>query len=359
MKTQLRLFELLRTVASVAISIVVVSVIILFVSEEPGRALNNFLLGPLSTFARFGNVLEMMIPLTFTGLAVCLMFKANQFNMISEGAFYMAAVTAALVSIYVPLPPVLLPAFALLVGAVVGGVLGAIPAVLKVKTESSVLVVSLMLNYMLALLGRYIATNVMRDPKSGSGSSYAFQKIAKMPVIIPGTRIHLGFVFMLVAVALVALLVYRSKLGYRIRMIGLNDRFAAYSGINVNNTIILSQVLGGALAGFGGTVEMLGMYNRFSWVGTPGYGWDAVIISILAGGNPLLVPVAAFFLSYIRIGADAMAMSSDVPAEIIAIVQAVMILLLVSQRFLASIRGRIVRKGTLQASALPKGGSGK
>ena len=82
----------------------------------------------------------------------------------------------------------------------------------------------------------------------------------------------------------------------------------------------------------------------------------AALIEGRPGGNPLLVPVAAFFLSYIRIGADAMAMSSDVPAEIIAIVQAVMILLLVSQRFLSSVRGRIVRKGTLQAGT-PEGGT--
>ena len=350
MNIQLKLFEVLRTLASIIISIAVVAVILAAVSAQPGAALSSFLIGPFSNFSRFGNVVEMMIPLTFTGLAVCVIFKANQFNLITEGSFYSAAVTAAAVAIYVPLPPVLLPMFAILAGMFTGGALAAVPAIIKVKTGSNILVVSLMLNYIAALLGRYVSTNVFRDPASGSGSSYRFQIIARMPNIVPGTRIHFGFIIMIVSVALVALLVYRTKLGYSIRMVGLNERFAAYSGIHVNRTIILSQIIGGVFAGIGGTVEMLGMYNRFSWVGTPGFGWDAIIISILANGNPLLIPVAAFFLSSIRIGADTMNMTSDVPAEMVAIVQAVMILLLVSKKFLSTIRSRIVHKAAIKSS---------
>jgi simple sugar transport system permease protein len=353
--TKLKLFEVLRIVTSIAIALMIVCGIVLIISKEPSIALRSFLLGPFSGISRFGNVIEMMIPLTFTGLAVCIMFRANQFNMIAEGAFYMAAVFAALTGIFAHLPPIVLPFCALLAGALVGGALGAVPAVLKIKTNSSVIVVSLMMNYILMLLGRYIATNVMRDPKSGSGSSFAFQKIAKMPVIISGTRIHLGFVFMILAVIFVTILIYRSKLGYSIRMIGLNDKFSLYSGINVNRTIILSQVFGGMLAGLGGSIEMLGLYNRFSWVGSPGYGWDAVIISILAKGNPLFIPLAAFFLSYIRIGADTMSMNSDVPAEIVAIAQAIIIMLLVAKLFLSSLREHIVRTETINTEASGEG----
>jgi simple sugar transport system permease protein len=352
---KLKLFEVFRIVVSIIIAQIILCGIVLIISKEPFAALNSYLLGPFSGISRFGNVIEMMIPLTFTGLAVCIMFKANQFNMIAEGAFYIAAVLAALIAIYARLPPVIFPFCALFAGALLGGALGAVPAVLKIKTNSSVIVISLMMNYILLLLGRYIAANIMRDPKSGSGSSFAFQRIAKLPVIIPGTRIHMGFVFMILAVIFVAILIYRSKPGYCIRMVGLNDQFSLYSGINVNRTIILSQILGGMMAGLGGSVEMLGLYNRFSWVGTPGYGWDAVIISILAKGNPLFIPLAAFFLSYIRTGADTMSMTSDVPAEIIAIAQAVIILLIVAKLFLSSLREHIVRTETLHTEASGKG----
>lgn len=348
MKNKLRLFEAFRLLLSVFLAFALVAVIIFFVSDEPLKALSALITGPIREFSRLGNVIEMAIPLTFTGLAVCVMFKANQFNMVTEGSFYIAAVVAAFVAIFVPLPAVVLPIVAILCGMLVGALLGSVPAVLKIKTNSSVIVVSLMLNYVVALLGRFLVSNVMRDPASGSGSSYAFQKIAKLPVLIPGTRIHFGIIIMIVVTVFVFLMIYNSKLGYGIRMTGLNSKFSQYAGISVNKTILLSQLIGGGIAGIGGSVEMLGMYSRFSWVGTPGYGWDAIIISILAKENPAFIPFSAFFLAYIRIGADIMAMTSDVPSEIVAIVQGVIILLLAAQQFLSKWKNKIVMENTLQ-----------
>ena len=348
MKNKLRLFEAFRLLLSVFLALALVAVIIFFVSDEPLVALSALITGPIREFSRLGNVIEMAIPLSFTGLAVCVMFKANQFNMVTEGAFYIAAVVAAYVAIFFPLPPVILPLVAIVCGMLAGGLLGSVPAILKIKTNSSVIVVSLMLNYVVALLGRFLISNVMRDPSSGSGSSYAFQKIAKLPVLIPGTRIHFGFILMILATVFVFTMVYRSKLGYGIRMTGLNGKFSQYAGIPVNRTILLSQIIGGGIAGIGGSVEMLGMYSRFSWVGTPGYGWDAIIISILAKENPAFIPFSAFFLAYIRIGADIMAMTSDVPSEIVAIVQGVIILLLAAKQFLSKWRNKILIENTLQ-----------
>lgn len=348
MKSKLRLFDMVRMLASVLIALIIVTVIVYMVSDEPLTAMSILLLGPIKEFSRFGNVIEMMIPLTFTGLAVCIMFKANQFNMISEGAFYIAAVVAGYISIFVDLPPFLLPIVCILAGSICGGALGAVPAVLKIKTNSSVIVVSLMLNYIMILLGNFIVSNVMRDPNSGSGSSYAFQKHAKLSVIIPGTRIHAGLILMIAVVVAVTILIYRSKLGYAIRITGANETFAGYSGLSVNRVIMKSQIIGGAIAGIGGAVELLGMYSRFSWQGSPGYGWDAIIIATLAAGNPIFVPFTALFLAYIRIGADMMAMKSDVPAEIVSIVQAVIILLLSATMFLSGLRNKMILKATLE-----------
>lgn len=80
---------------------------------------------------------------------------------------------------------------------------------------------------------------------------------------------------------------------------------------------------------------MSGMYRRFLWDVTPSYAWDGVIVALLAKNNPKYVPLAAFFLSYLRIGADMMSRRADVDNEIISIIQAVMILLIAAERFLA------------------------
>jgi simple sugar transport system permease protein len=105
------------------------------------------------------------------------------------------------------------------------------------------------------------------------------------------------------------------------------------------------------IAGMGGSIEVLGMYRRFSWQLLPGYGWDGVIVAILARNNPALVPVAAFFLAYLRIGADLMSRTSDVQSEVVAVIQGIMIVLIAAESFLSTYRHKIVFKAARQGSA--------
>lgn len=119
---------------------------------------------------------------------------------------------------------------------------------------------------------------------------------------------------------------YRTKWGYAIRMVGQNQSFAKYSGIKVAATIVLCQVIGGLLSGMGGAVEVLGYYDRFKWRQLPGYGWDGVTIAILAKNNPIFIPFAAFFMSYLKQGCNLMQTYTDVPAEMLSIIQAVIFL---------------------------------
>jgi simple sugar transport system permease protein len=87
----------------------------------------------------------------------------------------------------------------------------------------------------------------------------------------------------------------QTKAGYQMRMIGQNPQFAKYSGINVVKYVIIAQVIGGALAGIGGAVDILGKYDRFIWLTSNGYGFDGMMIAVIAKGNPKHVPLAALF----------------------------------------------------------------
>mgnify|MGYP003816452459 CR=1 FL=1 len=106
----------------------------------------------------------------------------------------------------------------------------------------------------------------------------------------------------------------------------------------------LSSIIGELLGGMGGSIQVLGMYERFQWVNLPGYGFDGVIVSILAKKNPLLVPVAAFFLAYLRIGSDIMSSSTDVTNELISIIQSIIILFVSAKVFLDAYRQKMVVK---------------
>lgn len=345
-KGQDRTFELIRMLVSVGIALGLAFVVILLISKEPANALRQFLIMPAATLRNFGNVIELSIPFIFTGLSVCVMYQAHQFTMISEGSFFFGGLVATVFVLNVALPAGIHPIAAILVGGLAGSLGGLLTGVFKAKWGANEFVMSLMLNYVMLYTGVFILSRYLRDPKKGSLASYAFPESAKLPIIVPGTRIHAGLLVAIVMIVLTYLFLYRTRWGYAIRMTGMNQNFAAYAGISTTAVIIYSQVIGGFLAGMGGATEMTGMYVRFQWKGLPGYGFDGIMVATLAQLNPALVPVAALLLAYIRIGADIMARNSDVPSEVVAVIQAIIIILVAASGFLAKWK----HKRTLQRS---------
>lgn len=333
-------FDVIRSLLAIFISLIVAFLLIFLVSNEPVEAIKQFFLGPISSKRNFGNVIELLIPLIFAGLSVSVMFQANQFNMASEGAFYLGGLVASIIATNIILPLGIHPFIAILFGGLAGIIVCSIPGILKVVFKANEIVSSLMLNYIVLYLGIYILQYYLLDEKAGYNATSRFIKTAKLSVIMKGTRIHFGIIVALILVLLVYLFIYKNKFGYNIRILGENINFAKYVGINIGSTILISQIIGGFLAGLGGSIEILGMYNRFSWVELPGYGFDGIIIAILAKNNPLFVPLAAFFLSYLRIGADIMARRTDVAPDFVAIVQGIIILLIAAKMFLAKYKNK-------------------
>lgn len=349
-------FELIRTLIAVAVALLLAFIIVVSVSKEPGKALSQFLTGPVSSTRHFGNVIEMTIPLIFTSLAICIMFQAKQFNLGATGSFFIGAVAATIIAINVKLPVVIHPLAAILFGGIIGGLASTIPALLKAKWNASELVSSLMLNYILFFLGLYIINFYLRDVNAGAMVSLKLAKTSLLPKLIPKTRIHFGLIIAILMVVFTYYFMYRTKWGYALRMTGQNIKFAEYSGINTISVILYSQIIGGIIAGIGGATELLGMYTRFQWQSLPGYGWDGVIVAILARNNPLFVPVAAFFLAYLRIGADIMARMTDVQSEVVTLIQGIMIMLIAAERFLSTWRHKMIVKGAKQSISV-EGGS--
>lgn len=337
-------FEILRTVSAIAIALGIVLLIVTVVSDHPLEAIKSLLLGPVSSLRRFGNVIELMIPLTFTGLAVTIILKTNRFNLASESAFYLGGIVATWIAIFSPFSTMVTILLIILATLLAGALVGFIPAILNKKFYANELVTSLMLNYIVAYFVKYVLNAILRDPSKSIVQSLPIGKNLALPTIIPGTRIHLGFVIMAVLVVVAWLVIYKTRWGFALRATGANEKYAVYSGIKVSTVVILAQMIGTALAGLGGGIEILGMYTSFLWIETPGYGFDGVIISTLARGNPAMVPLSAFFLAYVRVGADILNRTSDIPAEIVSIVQATIILLIAAKAFLAKRKHKMIVK---------------
>lgn len=361
-------FIIIRSLLAISIALLVATVLI-FIStggstfqeklEGTGEALRQMLIGPLFRMSkkkgtyfelkRLADIFATMIPTVFTGLSVCIMFSANQFNLGSEGGALLGAFVSAMVAIYVPLPAGIHAIVAILIGGAAVALVMLIPALLKTKLNVSEMVCSLMMNYIIMYVIKFLMNSYLADKSKGQIMSYQFQSTSGIAPIVDnpiftGAKLTWGFPIAIVAVILCGLLMYRSRWGYSIRMIGINQSFAKYSGMKVGSIIVLSQILGGLLAGFGGGIEMLGRYTSFNWNALPGYGWTGITIAILAGNNPWMVPLAAFFMAYLSKGCDLMATYAQVPAQLIDIVQGVIFLFFAAEQFLAKYRQSLVVK---------------
>lgn len=348
--------EMLRMMMAIFISLLIVFMIILLISNEPLSALKDFVFGPLTSVRRFGNVIEGMTPLMFTGLAVIILFKPGLYNLSMEGAFFMGMVASCAVSLSIGAPGKMTLILAVAAGALVGAVVCFIPGVLKVKAHANELVTSLMMNYICLFLGLFIINQYFYDPSQNSSYSYKFPEGCVLDRIVAGTRINQGTIIAIVTVIVIWLLVNKTSFGLKANLVGENSNMADYCGIDSGTTIIFTQIVGGLLAGLGGSVHLFGMFERFQYSALPGYGWDGVLIAIVARRKPQFVPFAALFLSYLRIGADIMSRNSDIPFEIVNIIQAVMVLLISATAILGGLKKRLIIKETYELEAAKEGG---
>ncbi len=343
--------DLLKMLLIIVVTLAIVTFIIFISSKEPGNALFAFFIGPLTTLRRFGTVIEAMCPLIFTGLAVSIIFRAGQFSMISEGSFFLGLLGATVVGTGMTLPKVIHPIVGLLVAAFLGAIAAFVPAILKMKWGVNEVVTSIMLNYIFQFLALYI---IKYNYLELSISSFASTKIAEtiqFPRIIPKTNVHVGVIIALLLCFVLWFFLFRYRTGLYFRITGDNPAFAKNVGINVPYTMLIAQIIAGAVAGLGGGVEMLGMYNRFRWTVSTGHGWTGIVVALLAKNNPALIPLSALFIAYMKAGSDVMARSSDVSSDVSSVIQGVIMILIAANALLQGLRQKLIVQAAKEEEA--------
>ena len=342
-------FELFRGLVAILIAVAVAFIFIILCAEDPGEALNCLLIRPvvsngaLNTRSIF-TILGRTTPIIFTGLAICIMFSANQFNLGAEGVTMLGGFIGSLVAIYLPMAAGLHTFVAVIIAAISGGIVMLVPALAKVKLKASEMVISLMMNYVILNIVLQFLNNVFADRSKGATQTFPFELTAKVGTVVEGTELTYGFFIAVIVTIFVGIFMFRTRWGYAIRMIGINESFSKYSGIKVGTIIVVSQIIGGLLSGAGGAIEVLGRETTFRWLDLPGYGWTGVTVAILAKNNPLLVPLAAIFIAYLNRGCELMSIYAGVPAEMIDIIQAVIFLFFAAEQFLSRYRQKLVVK---------------
>lgn len=329
---------------SVLAALALCALLILWAGADLVRAYAALFAGALGS--RFA-ILETFVktaPLTLTGLAVALAFRAKFWNIGAEGQLYAGATAATWFGLtFTESPAWLLLPMLLLGSFVAGGLWALVPGLLKARLKVDDVVTTLLMNYIMLYLVSALVDGPWREPVSQWPQSPDIVEAAQLPILLERSRFHLGIPLAFLCAGLVWLLLARTPLGYAIRAVGANPRAAEFGGIRTARVIAVTALLSGGLAGLAGAGELAGIQFHLMEAISPGYGYSGIVVAMLGGLHPLGVVLAAFFFGVVNNGAQHMSRVTGVPTYLVEVMQGVTLLAMLAALLLNEYRLRWAR----------------
>jgi len=324
---------MLRTSALTALALAVLVVLLLVTGHDPIAALSALGRGAFgSWYAITSATLVRAIPLALAGLAVTVAFRAGILNVGAEGQLLMGATVGTAMAAAVqtwPSPIAIL--IVLLSGAIAGGSWALIAALLRQRFGVLEVISTIMLNFVAQYIVGWLVRGPLQEPTRINPQSASLPDAMHLPVMLAGTRLHIGFLIAVLLAIVTWWWLRDTASGFRLRAVGANPAAAASAGeVSVRRVMVQGFVVSGALAGLAGAVELTGvtyaLYDNFS----PGYGFTAIAVALLARLHPLGVLAAALLFGALEAGANAMQRDAGVPSVVVSVVEATLILLVVA-----------------------------
>lgn len=298
-----------------------------------GDALRALLAGAFGSWYAFGSgTLVRATPLILTGLAVAIAFRAGVFNIGAEGQFIVgaAAATAAALAMH-SLPAFILVPSMLVLGFGAGALWAWIAAILRARFHVLEVISTIMLNFVALHLVSYLVRGPLQEPTHIYPQTVTFVDAARLPRFGSTTRLHLGFLVAVVACVAAWFVVRYTAAGFRLRAVGANPDAARSAGmIDAARTTMRAFLISGALAGLAGAIEVSGVTYALYENISPGYGFTAIAVALLAQLNPLAVVGTGILFGALEAGATAMQRDAGVPSVVVSIVEALIILVLLA-----------------------------
>ena len=269
-----------------------------------------------------------------TGMAIAALiaFRAGLFNIGGEGQLVIGGLASAFVAINLPFGGPAGIFLVLLAGMIAAGVWAMLAGIMKLWLGVPILVGTLLLNYPARYIASYFVSHPLRDIASGMPQTHLIEKSLWLP-LLPGTRLDIGFIFILFVFCIVLIYCYRTVGGYEAKMTGLSIDFANASGLKTKKISLKTLALSGAIAGLVGAIAVLGIHHRFTdgMLVQPLYAWTGIVAALMVSLIPWAVLPAGFFFAAIHSGASGMERTADVPKEIAIIIQGIIILFVASK----------------------------
>lgn len=297
-------------------------------------------------------------PLIFTGLSIAFAFQAGLFNIGAEGQYYVGAMVATFIGLYLNLPPL----FTILIVIIVAGSLAAawnfVPALLKVRTGAHEVITTMML----AHTARYLSPIFIRafggDPAT-SKHAYVTDPILETSWLPrfngflekTNYRMHIGILIAIAFALFVYYLLFKTRIGFEIRAVGQNPNAARAQGISIGKNIFRALLFSGFLAGMSGVVQVLGLDHKLFLNLSGGYGWNGISVALLASNNPIGVIFTALLWGVLDAGGQYMIRVTDTPNSIVEIIKGIILFLIVARYIYAYWGNRIKKRRRLKAEA--------
>jgi simple sugar transport system permease protein len=333
---------------TILLALCVSAIPLLFMHINPFTAYKSMLVGAWGDVYGISETLVKAIPLMLCGLAVAFPLTANRWNIGAEGQFLMGGFGASVVALYLPqFPGVVLLLLMVLAGFAAGMLWGFIPGILNARFKISEIIVSLMMNYIALNWISYLVYGPMRDREGYSNFPFSpkFVRHAWFPRIIKGTRLHVGIFLALIVAVIRYIVIKKTRIGYKIRVVGANPNVAQYGGINTTNVVILVMAIAGGIAALAGVGEVAALHHQLRRDIAIGYGYTAIPVALLGKGHPLGIIVSSLLFAGLLVGGSNMQQDLGVPVALVSIIQAFVVLFIVAGDTLQKYRIRLVHEG--------------
>ena len=337
--------DLLSILVALVVSIGVAAIIIAAAGANAAVVLWAIVKGSFGSKNAIIDTLIKSTPIMITALATVVAYRARVWNIGQEGQLYAGAIGAAF--IVLTFPWLNLPAFLyvplLLVASVIGGAIwGGVPGWLKAKYNVNEIVVTVMFNYIMLYVTAFLLGGVWQEEGSHYFNTIRFPDSTAIPSFF-GSRLHTGFGMALLLAVGVWFLLYKMKLGYEIRAMGINPTAARYKGIAIQKIILLVMLLSGGISGLAGGIELLATQHRLIYGFSAAFGFTGILIALLGRLHPLGVTIAAIFFGALQNGSSAMIIYSNVPRQLVTMIMGLVIIMLLL--FEALFKYRVRRVG--------------
>jgi simple sugar transport system permease protein len=347
------LWTWLSPVVAIVATLIVSTALFAALGQPAGAALYTFVIAPVSSFNGIAELGVKAAPLVLIGVGLAIGFRANVWNIGAEGQLILGAIFGGGIGLWAGDDTGFWILPAMILGGAMGGALwAAIPALLKTRFNASEILTSLMLTYVAQLLLIYLVVGPWKDPEGyGFPQTRLFGEGATMPILVSGTRVHLGVLAAVIAVGVCWLIHAKTLLGFQLRVLGQAPRAAAYAGFSGEGLTWFALLLGGALAGLAGVFEAAGPIGQLTPSISPGYGFTAIIVAFLGRLNPVGVLLGGIVLALSYLGGEQAQIALGLPKAITGIYQGVLLFFLLGADLLVHYRIRFVSRAPAGGAA--------